>query len=203
MMSRLQGTLACILSLGLIAMVPCNGFSLGNSALQLGHGARSPHISALEQRTALRKAGTSHRSLGVVAALRDGEKSDREMRDEALGFLASESGVSESLEVQLRKAMREADEADARAQKLRASFEKDKAASAPKGNGLSAMLDPMAAAMLQEQSDYVRRCPVTEILESLEETRCGVMQAFGGLQPSTLLGVAAIMYAVSVLQLSP
>lgn len=46
------------------------------------------------------------------------------MRDEALGFLASESGVSESLEVQLRKAMREADEADARAQKLRASFEK-------------------------------------------------------------------------------
>lgn len=89
------------------------------------------------------------------------------------------------------------------------------------------MLDPMAAAMLQEQvncaisprvcgsvpgsdmapgalqSDYVRRCPVTEILESLEETRCGVMQAFGGLQPSTLLGVAAIMYAVSVLQLSP
>lgn len=64
------------------------------------------------------------------------------------------------------------------------------------------MLDPMAAAMLEGQGDYMRSCPVTEILESLEETRCGVMQAFSALQPSTLLGLAAVMYAISVLQLS-
>eukprot|EP00287_Rhodomonas_sp_CCMP768_P006182 CAMPEP_0196722170 /NCGR_PEP_ID=MMETSP1091-20130531/4579_1 /TAXON_ID=302021 /ORGANISM="Rhodomonas sp., Strain CCMP768" /LENGTH=137 /DNA_ID=CAMNT_0042063801 /DNA_START=284 /DNA_END=697 /DNA_ORIENTATION=- len=130
-------------------------------------------------------------------------RSRKQMRDDALGFLAGETDATESLEAQLRTAMREAEAAEAKAEQLRAEFSASKKGQqVPQTNGLSAMLDPMANAMLQEQSDYMRQCPVTEILESLEETRCGVMQAFSVLRPSTILGAALIMYAISVLQLS-
>mmetsp|Transcript_7054 Transcript_7054/g.14136 ORF Transcript_7054/g.14136 Transcript_7054/m.14136 type:complete len:195 (+) Transcript_7054:113-697(+) len=176
------------------SLVPCWSFSCSLVSLNC-------RTNSVFSRPVMRRPGKG--GLGALNMIDNNARSRKQMRDDALGFLAGETDATESLEAQLRTAMREAEAAEAKAEQLRAEFSASKKGQqVPQTNGLSAMLDPMANAMLQEQSDYMRQCPVTEILESLEETRCGVMQAFSVLRPSTILGAALIMYAISVLQLS-
>mmetsp|Transcript_52758 Transcript_52758/g.107632 ORF Transcript_52758/g.107632 Transcript_52758/m.107632 type:complete len:219 (+) Transcript_52758:144-800(+) len=205
-----------VAAVGLMTTVQCMAFSAGHGT-QIGFVSSRAFLShsgvfpgqVVDGLTVSRKGARFASALRLKASRSDDE-SNRIMRDQAIGFLASEpfTEVSEGagLENQLRKAMKEAEAAEARAEAIRSARsqmrKKTRGAGSSRGNGLSSMLDPMAMAMVESQSDYVRRCPVKDIQEAMELTRCGVMLAFSKLEPRTLLGAAMIMYAISVLQIS-
>lgn len=69
------------------------------------------------------------------------------------------------------------------------------------------MMTPIAMRMSQQKSEYLAgmRCPIKEFQESLEITKCGVMQYVGRLarDPATVGGIAVAMYLVSLALLSP
>ncbi len=102
------------------------------SALGFGSKAlKTAALSTMHQRWALRDSRSSKKATSTLQMDQHGEKSQQQMRDEALGFLSAET-VSEDLELQLRKAMREAEEAESRAGELRASFASGKLPDLPR-----------------------------------------------------------------------
>ena len=141
-------------------------------------------------------------------------------RDQAMGFLAAEAvpagserasdaatraARAELLAQQAREALEAANEAEELARRVKAKMGVSAAAQAPKkpaGNGLSGMLSPVALKMAADQGEYLRRCPVRQMQEDLAEIRCGVMNIVGALGPANLLTLGALLYVISVVQLS-
>lgn len=140
-------------------------------------------------------------------------------RDQAMGFLAAgaasvETKGNEPAEARLARAQllaqqaREALEAAHEAEELARRVKEMSAAMIPaqppkpRSNGLSGMLSPVALQMAAGQGEYLRRCPIRQMQEDLVEIRCGVMNIVGNLGPANLLALGAVLYVISVLQLS-
>ena len=136
-----------------------------------------------------------------------------------MGFLAAGAAPAETkrsetaearaarallLAQQAREALEAALEAEELARRVKAMSAPAVPAQAPKprSNGLSGMLSPVALQMAAGQGEYLRRCPIRQMQEDLAEIRCGVMNIVGNLGPANLLALGAVLYAISVLQLS-
>ena len=180
-------------------------------ALRAGLGSgpsRAPRC--LPSLAAERRPATDAEGWGVVSE-----------RDQAIGFLAAgvapaETKWSETAEAraaraaaqllaqQAREALQAAHEAEELARRVKAMSAATVPAQAPKprSNGLSCMLSPVALQMAAGQGEYLRRCPIRQMQEDLAEIRCGVMNIVGNLGPANLLALGAVLYAISVLQLS-
>mmetsp|Transcript_12378 Transcript_12378/g.28851 ORF Transcript_12378/g.28851 Transcript_12378/m.28851 type:complete len:212 (-) Transcript_12378:250-885(-) len=131
-------------------------------------------------------------ALGMLSAgsFRDSVKGERD----ALGFRSIES-----LNRDLERAREAAAEAEERAAKLSRGGKPAKAAN----NGLSNMMTPIAMQMSQQRTEYLAemRCPIKELQESLEVTRCGIMRFASTLDPLTVGGGFLVMYALTVMAL--
>jgi len=139
-------------------------------------------------------------------------------RDQAMGFLSAEAvAVSPEIESaasrqaraqllaqQAREALEAAKEAEDRAKEVRIKLgvAPVKRSEPTRSNGLSGLLSPVAMQMVTEQGEYLRRCPIRQMQEDLLEIRCGVMNIIGHLGPQNLLALGAVLYAISVIQIS-
>jgi hypothetical protein len=133
-------------------------------------------------------------------------------RDQAMGFLTAEAlDTVETRQARARLLAQEAQDAhDAAkeaaelAKRVKAQLGTSQSVKAPqaKSNGLSGMLSPVALKMATQQGEYIRRCPIRQMQEDLLEIRCGVMNIVGALGPQNLLALGAVLYVISVIQIS-
>jgi len=139
-------------------------------------------------------------------------------RDQAMGFLsaemvpagterepaASREARAQLLAQQAKEALDAARDAEQHAEGLRIKLGSKKVSDspAPRSNGLSGMLTPVAMQMSSSQGEYLRQCPIRQMQEDLKEIRCGVMNIVGRLGPANLLALGAVLYTISVVQLS-
>ena len=133
-------------------------------------------------------------------------------RDQAMGFLTAEAlDTVETRQARARFLAQEAQDAhDAAkeaaelAKRVKAQLGTSRSVKAPqaKSNGLSGMLSPVALKMATQQGEYIRRCPIRQMQEDLLEIRCGVMNIVGALGPQNLLALGAVLYVISVIQIS-
>jgi hypothetical protein len=123
----------------------------------------------------------------------------------ALSPAQSSQMRAELLARQAKEAMEAAREAEERAKAVKEKLgpaAPSAGAGVAGGNGLSAMLSPMAVKMANSQGEYLRTCPVRQMQEDLREIRCGVMNIVGALGPQNLLALGAVLYVISVIQIS-
>lgn len=171
--------------------------------------------TAYQSRTSLGATG-----MGMLGAESNGKKDwvgPTSERDQAMGFLSAEAvpgterDSAETRQVKAKLLAQEAKvaleaayAAEAHAKSVKAKLGGDKVVPSPKvnSNGLSHMLSPVAMRMTESQGEYLRRCPIRQMQEDLLEIRCGVMNIVGALGPQNLLALGAVLYAISVIQLS-
>ena len=156
---------------------------------------------------------------GLALMCGRGAWDDASERDQAMGFLSAEAVTdasalspaqtsqmrAELLARQAKEAMEAAREAEERAKAVKEKLgpaAPSAGAGVAGGNGLSAMLSPMAVKMANSQGEYLRTCPVRQMQEDLREIRCGVMNIVGALGPQNLLALGAVLYVISVIQIS-
>ena len=125
--------------------------------------------------------------------------------DQAMGFLAAtakRAARAQLLAQQAREAREAANEAEEVARRVKAKMGVAQAPKKPASNGLSGMLSPVALRMAADQGEYLRRYPVHQMQKDLAEIRCGVVNIVGALGPGNLLTLGALLYVLSVVQLS-